>query len=318
MAHQHHTPRFARTEDRSSLCSLIDDAYPHLNPRARCYESIKRLSDSEVIALALFGQLRGVQSERSFLRDAERFFAHLFPGFVGLCTPSSLHRRVRRLRRFWSLAPGQASGVGRRSGDLDRRLDAAFGDSDPGKSGTPAVSRSFLGEVEHLLYGAKLVLSARPTACPSPTSSPPPTPRTCYWCTSCSARAGLEEDAIARRLFADLAYRSARLKEELAEAGVVLQTERAERRPAIRQQAGGRALKRVFGIGETLATTLVGLARRVAEKVSAYTYGLYIDRLLGRPQGLIKALCVRSSQHSSRVRREHVRQLEAHLLRWWG
>ena len=104
---------------------------------------------------------------------------------------------------------------------------------------------------------------------------------------------GLEEDAIARRLFADLAYRSARLKEELAEAGVVLQTERAERRPAIRQQAQvAAALKRVFGIGETLATTLVGLARRVAEKVSAYTYGLYIDRLLGRPQGLIKALWV--------------------------
>ena len=87
MAHQHHTPRLARTEEAIiALFCLIDDAYPHLNPRARCYESIKRLSDSEVIALALFGQLRGVQSERSFLRDAERFFAHLFPGFVGLCT----------------------------------------------------------------------------------------------------------------------------------------------------------------------------------------------------------------------------------------
>src|SRR5215204_5228614 len=34
-------------------------------PPARCYESIKRLSDSQVIALALFQQLRGVESERS-------------------------------------------------------------------------------------------------------------------------------------------------------------------------------------------------------------------------------------------------------------
>jgi len=49
-------------------------------------------------------------------------------------------------------------------------------------------------------------------------------------------------------------------------------------------------LKRVFGIGETLATTLVGLVTRIAEKVIAYTYGLYINRLLGRPQRLIKAL----------------------------
>src|ERR687893_2544700 len=69
------------------------------NHRARSYESIKRLSDSEVIALALFQQLRGVESERSFLRDAQRFFSHLFPGVVGL-HPSSLHRRVRKLRRF--------------------------------------------------------------------------------------------------------------------------------------------------------------------------------------------------------------------------
>jgi hypothetical protein len=40
-----------------------------------------------------------VESERSFLRDTERFFAHLFPGVVGL-HPSSFHRRVRKLRHF--------------------------------------------------------------------------------------------------------------------------------------------------------------------------------------------------------------------------
>ena len=98
--------------------------------------------------------------------------------------------------------------------------------------------------------------------------------------------------AIATTIFADLAYRCGRLKEELVEAGVLLQTGRAERRPAIRQQAEVcfAALQRVFGMGETLATTLVGLATRIAEKVTAYTYGLYINRLLGRPQGLIKEL----------------------------
>src|SRR5215210_2228374 len=64
-------------------------AYVPLNPRAKSYESIKRLSDSEVLALTLLQQLRGVESERSFLRDAGRFFAHLFPGVVGL-HPSSL------------------------------------------------------------------------------------------------------------------------------------------------------------------------------------------------------------------------------------
>ncbi len=90
----------------------------------------------------------------------------------------------------------------------------------------------------------------------------------------------------------DLAYRSEALREELAEAGVLLATERADRRPALRQQAEVcfAALKGAFGLDGTLATTLVGLATRIAAKVAAYTYGLYVNRLLGREQGRIKEL----------------------------
>jgi Major Facilitator Superfamily len=82
------------------LFCLIDDAYAALNPHgARRYESIKRLSDSEVIALALFQQLRGVESERSFLRDAQRFFSHLFGSF------GRLGCRLRDVRGhcYWGL-----------------------------------------------------------------------------------------------------------------------------------------------------------------------------------------------------------------------
>jgi chromosomal replication initiation ATPase DnaA len=54
MAQLNHTSRLVETEEALTvLFCLIDDAYAHLNPRARCYESIKRLSDSEVIALAV-------------------------------------------------------------------------------------------------------------------------------------------------------------------------------------------------------------------------------------------------------------------------
>jgi hypothetical protein len=80
----------------------IDDAYQTLNPNGWHYESLKKLSDSEVITLALFQQLRGVESERSFLREATRFFSHLFSGVVGLF-PSSFHRGVRKLRRYLEL-----------------------------------------------------------------------------------------------------------------------------------------------------------------------------------------------------------------------
>ena len=65
----------------------------------------------------------------------------------------------------------------------------------------------------------------------------------------------------ARRLFGDLAYRSAKLEEGLAEGGVKLAAERAERRPAVRQQVeiAFASLKRELRLGETLAKTLAGL-----------------------------------------------------------
>ena len=70
MAQPQHTHSLPHLEEALTvLFCLIDDAYALLNPHAQRYESIKRLSDSEILTLALFQQLRGVESERSFLRD---------------------------------------------------------------------------------------------------------------------------------------------------------------------------------------------------------------------------------------------------------
>jgi IS5 family transposase len=97
---------------------------------------------------------------------------------------------------------------------------------------------------------------------------------------------------VARKLLADLAYSSEELRAALAEVGILLATERAERRRGVRQhiEITLSNLKRVFGLGETLATTLTGLATRIAAKIAAYTYGFYVNRVLGRPQGRIKEL----------------------------
>jgi hypothetical protein len=104
------------------------------------------------------------------------------------------------------------------------------------------------------------------------------------------AEAGLGEK-VGRRLVGDLAYRSEALEEALAECGVVLVTERS-RQHGKRQRVEicFSSLKRAFGLGETLAKTLVGLATRIAAKLTAYTYGFYVNRLLARPQGQIKDL----------------------------
>jgi hypothetical protein len=78
-------------------------------------------------------------------------------------------------------------------------------------------------------------------------------------------------EGVASRLLGDLAYTSEDLREALAEVGIHLATERAERRRGVRQhiEIALSSLKRVFGLEETLATTLVGLATTIAAKICA-------------------------------------------------
>ena len=292
MVRANHSRRLDRTEEAITvLFCLIDDAYALLNPRPRCYEALKRLSDSEVITLALFQQLRGVESERSFLRDVERFLAHLFPGVVGL-HPSSFHRRIRKLRRF--LEPLRRDVVAELVGDpetliVDSTLLSVLHPRQVAQSaGFHAAAWVRWGSFS--VYGVKLHLLCATNRVPL-----------CYELTAANvaeigltkellAAASLGED-LARRLLGDLAYRSEALEEFLADSNVLLLTERS-RQGGKRQQVeiAIASLKRVFGIGETLATTLVGLVTRIAAKICAYTYAFYVNRLFGRPQGQIKDL----------------------------
>src|SRR5215208_1638878 len=270
----------------------IDDTYRHLNPNGQLYESLKRLSDPEVITLALFQQLRGVESCRAFLREVARFFSHLFPGVVGL-VPSSFHRRIRKLRRF--LEPLRRTVVAELVGEpetllIDSTLLSVMHPREVSQSagfeGAAWVrwgSFSVYGVKLHLLCSTnRVALSYELTAA-----------NVAEVCLTqellAEARLG---EGVARRLFGDLAYRGGELKEALVQCGILLVTERSGRRPGVRQQVeiALSSLKRVFGLGETLATTLTGLATRIAAKIAAYTYAFLVNRRLGRPQGRIKEL----------------------------
>src|SRR5829696_661477 len=294
MAQPNHTPRFAETEEALIvLFCLIDDAYRLLNPHgARSYESLKRLSDSEIIALALFQQLRGVESERSFLRDAERFFSHLFPGVRGL-HPSSFHRRVRKLRRF--LEPLRRNVLSEMVGDpetllVDSTLLSVLHPRQVSQgSGFPGGAWVRWGSFS--VYGVKLHLICATNGVPLSYELTPANVADVGLAEELLAEAALG-GGVARKLLGDLAYRSEKLREVLAEVDILLVTERSERRSGVRQQVeiALSSLKRVFGLGETLATTLVGLATRIVAKIAAYTYAFVVNRILGRPQGHIKEL----------------------------
>jgi hypothetical protein len=102
-------------------------------------------SDSEIHTLALFRQLRGVRSKRSFLGDAQRYFAHLFSGIAGL-HPSSLHRRVRKLRRF--LEPLRRTVLPESTGEPETPIADALGRAAPTSSfAVGRLRRCCVGEV---------------------------------------------------------------------------------------------------------------------------------------------------------------------------
>jgi hypothetical protein len=295
MARSEHTSELALLEEALIiLFCLIDDAYARLNPQGGRYASLKRLSDSEVIALALFQQLRGVESERAFLREASRFFSHLFPG-VGRLAPSSFHRRVRKLRSFLELLRRVV--VPELVGDpeillIDSTLLPVLHPRQVGQSvGFEGAAWVRWGSFS--VYGVKLHLLCTTNRVPVSYELTPANVAEVGLTRELLAEANLSGDELVRKVFGDLAYRSEPLKEALAEGGVLLVTERADQQRGVRQQIeiAFAGLKRVFGLGQrTLAKTLVGLATRIAAKVTAYTYAFYVNRLLGRPQGRIKEL----------------------------
>jgi hypothetical protein len=298
MAHPQHTHSLAHLEEALTvLFCLVDDAYANLNPRgARRYQSIKRLSDSEVIALALFQQLRGVESERSFLRDAQRFFSHLFPGVARL-HPSSFNRRVKKLRRF--LEPLRQGILPELVGEpetllIDSTLLEVLHPRQVSQSagwGSFSAGASWVRWGTFSVYGAKLHLLCATNRIPLSYELTPANVADISLSEELLAEAALAE-GVASKLLGDLAYSSEQLRDALSEVGILLATERAQRRHGVRQhiEIALSSLKRVFGLGETLATTLIGLATRIAAKIAAYTYAFMVNRVLGRPQGRIKEL----------------------------
>lgn len=293
MAHPQHTPTLASLEEAITvLFCLIDDTYVLLNPSGQGYESIKKLSDSEVITLALLQQLRGVESERSFLRDAQRFFPHLFPGIVGM-HPSSFNRRVRKLRRF--LEPLRREILPELVGDPETLLvdstllEVLHPRQVPQSAGFDGAAWVRWGSFS--VYGVKLHLLCAPNRVPVSYELTPANAADVSLTEELLAEAALG-DEVARKLLGDLAYRSEDLRVALGEVGILLATERSERRHGARQhiEIAISSLKRVFGLDETLATTLVGLATRIAAKIAAYTYAFLVNRRLDRPQGRIKEL----------------------------
>jgi hypothetical protein len=201
---------------------------------------------------------------------------------------------VRKLRRF--LEPLRREGdrprAGRGPGNPDRGLDPALSVLHPRQVGQSAGfdGAAWVRWGTFSVYGVKLHLLCATNRVPLSYEVTAANVAEVKLTGELLETADLNED-LARRLFGDLAYRSEALEDALAGCDILLVTERS-RQGGKRQQVeiALASLKREFRIGETLASTLVGLATRIAAKMAAYTYGLFVNRVLGRPQGRVKEL----------------------------
>jgi Transposase DDE domain len=226
MARPELTPQLVLLEEAVTIlfCRVDDTYYRLINPKGRRYQTLKELSDSEVITLALFQQLRGVESERSFLREVARFFSHLFPGAVGL-HPSSFHRRVRKLRRHFE--PLRKEILPELVGEpetliVDSTLLAVLHPREVAQSGGWGSSSAGAGWVRwgsFSVYGVKLHLICATNRVPISYELTPANTADLSLTEELFAQADLGSE-VARKLLGDLAYRSAELEEELAELGI--------------------------------------------------------------------------------------------------
>jgi hypothetical protein len=179
---------------------------------------------------------------------------------------SSLNRRLRKLRRF--LEPLRRFVVGELVGEpetliVDSTLLAVLHPRQVGQSaGFDGAAWVRWGSFS--VYGVKLHLLCASNGVPVSYELTPANVAEVRLTAELLTEASLGEE-VGRRLLGDLAYRSEELEDALAECGVLLVSEKADQHgERQRVEICFSSLKRVFGLGETLAKTLVGLATRIA------------------------------------------------------
>ena len=232
------------------------------------------------------------------MRDLKRFFVHLFPGVVGM-HPSSLHRRVRKLRGF--LKPLRREILPELVGEPETMivdstllevLQSQAGQTSRRAGGGSSTGARWAKWGSFAVYGVKLHLLCATNRVPALLRVNLRQHRRRAPCAGAVSRGRPRRGGLRRDSWQTWPTAAANSERSWPGLGILLATEKANRRPPIRQQVEVcfAMLKRVFGMDATLAKTLTGLVTRIAAKVTAYTYGCYINRLLGRPQGRIKEL----------------------------
>ena len=281
----------------ASLETLVTAAYvfacslsiPRCGPRGK-------VTDQELIVLAVAQAVTGLASDRQFLGTIGRLLPDCFPDLPG---QSQLSRRLRRLtpqitRVQIGLAELIAVGSVRLvDGTLLSCANYAGCASRSAFAG--AAAYGFCAAKSRWYWGVRLLLVSDHRGVPLGYDLRP---------ANENEREGVFQLASAHPgslLFADAGHRGREHHESLHLVGVELivpaKHRLGERPPAEVMKARIRlviesvfaTLKRQMRMEEHLAKTLPGLAQRIVQRLLALTLGMYINSLLGRPPRALAA-----------------------------
>jgi hypothetical protein len=258
---------------------------------------VGKVSDEEIVALAVAQAITGTVSDRRFLGTIDRLLPGFFPA---LPDQSQYNRRLRRLTPWLTTVQLMLAEL-----VAERQIRLADGTLIACANYPGCASKSeFAGHAGYgycpsksqFIWGMRLVLLADPKGVPVGYDLVGP-------------KTGQERDAIlelagAHRgsvLFADGGFwgREYHSSMQLIDIQLITPTKhKPSQRPAA-EIAKARVrlviesvfatLKRQMGLDAHLAKTLPGLVARIAQRLLALTLGIYINTLLGRPARALAA-----------------------------
>jgi Transposase DDE domain len=254
-----------------------------------------KVSDAELVALAVCQAAIGIPSDRQFLGLVQR----LLPGWFPHLPESQYNRRLRTLVEFLAavqqrLARWLDSG-GERLAD-GTLIEVANYPGCAGRSGFAGAARYGYAKSQHrYVYGLRLVLISDRRGLPLGYTLVPAGEK------EYEPIADLLTGTEAALLVADKGLWGRAYRARLASVGTTLLTPARERTPANERRERALAASRlviesVFAnlkgqmrLGRHLAKTPAGLATRIAQRLLALTLAMLLNTLAGRPARAIAA-----------------------------
>lgn len=255
-----------------------------------------KVSDAELVALAVCQAAMGISSDRQFLGLVERVLPGWFPHVP---EQSQYNRRLRRLVELLAAVQQRLArlldGGGARLAD-GTLIEVANYPGCAARSGFAGAARFGYATSQHrYVYGLRLVLVSDQRGLPLGYTLVPASEK------EYEPIADLLTGTEAELLVADKGLWGRAYRERLASTGTRLLTPAKERTPANERReralAGGRLviesvfanLKGQMRLDRHLAKTPVGLAARIAQRLLALTLAMLLNTLAGRPARAVAA-----------------------------